>query len=109
MTGDGRSRLAIAVNDAEPTPVHGETIALALAELGRCDEALGWMKRAVAEAERAKDNAGAARLRREMPKYEGGDRAGREKGIRDSGIRNQKRKAGPKGPALLLATGYQLA
>jgi tetratricopeptide (TPR) repeat protein len=62
--------IAIAVNDAEPTPAHGETIALALAELGRCDEALGWMKRAVAEAERAKDNAGAARLRREMPRYE---------------------------------------
>jgi tetratricopeptide (TPR) repeat protein len=70
---DGRRalELAMAVNAAEPTPVHGETIALALAELGRCDEALGWMKRAVAEAERAKDNAGAARLRREMPKYEG--------------------------------------
>lgn len=62
--------IAIAVNDAEPTPAHGETIALALAELRRCDEALGWMKRAVAEAERAKDNAGAARLRREMPRYE---------------------------------------
>ena len=69
---DGRRALeiAIAVNDAEPTPAHGETIALALAELGRCDEALEWMKRAVAEAERAKDDAGAARLRGEMPKYE---------------------------------------
>ncbi len=56
---DGRRalELAVAVNDADPSPVHGETIALALAELGRCDEALGWMKRGVAEAERAKDAA----------------------------------------------------
>ena len=69
---DGRRalELAIAVNNAEPLPVHGETIALALAELGRCDEALGWMKRGVAESERAKNAAEAGRLRREMPKYE---------------------------------------
>jgi hypothetical protein len=51
-------------------PVHGETMALALAELGRCDEALSWMKRAVAEAEQAGDADETARLRRELPKYE---------------------------------------
>ena len=69
---DGRRALdlAVAVNDAEPSPVHGETIALALAELGRCDEARGWMTRGIAEAERAKDAAGAGRLRGELPKYE---------------------------------------
>jgi tetratricopeptide (TPR) repeat protein len=69
---DGRHalELAVAVNTAEPSPVHGETMALALAELGRCDEAVGWMKRGIAEAEQAKDTQQAARLRNEMPKYE---------------------------------------
>jgi Flp pilus assembly protein TadD len=62
--------LATAVYAAEPTPVHGETVALALAELSRCDEALTWMKRAVAEAERANDTTEAARLKSELTKYE---------------------------------------
>jgi tetratricopeptide (TPR) repeat protein len=61
--------LATAVNDAEPSPVHGETIALALAELGRCAEAFAWMTRAVDEADQARNVEEAARLRREMPKY----------------------------------------
>jgi hypothetical protein len=60
------------VHSAEPTPVHGETIALALAELERCAEAFSWMKRAVAEAEQENDAAEAARLRLEMTKYAGG-------------------------------------
>jgi protein O-GlcNAc transferase len=69
---DGRRALdlATAVNDAEPSPVHSETIALALAELERCDEALAWMKRAVEGAAKAEDTGEASRLRREMPKYE---------------------------------------
>jgi tetratricopeptide (TPR) repeat protein len=62
--------LAFAVNDAEPSAPHGETVALALAELGRCAEALDWMKRAVESAEQAKHGTEAARLMREMPKYE---------------------------------------
>ena len=60
--------LANAVHSAEPTPVHGETVALALAELERCDEALSWMKRAVAEAEQENDAAEAGRLRGEVTK-----------------------------------------
>jgi tetratricopeptide (TPR) repeat protein len=69
---DGRRAhdLATRVYETEPTPVHGETIALALAELGRCDEALTWMKRAVAEAELANNAAEAARLRSEIAKYD---------------------------------------
>jgi tetratricopeptide (TPR) repeat protein len=69
---DGRRALdlATAVHNAEPTPVHDETIALALAELGRCDEALSQMKRAIAEAEKENDAAEAGRLKGEMPKYE---------------------------------------
>ncbi len=69
---NGRRALEIAtvVNDAEPSPAHDETVALALAELGRCGEALEWMKRAVASAERAKNPAEATRLGREMRKYQ---------------------------------------
>lgn len=61
--------LAMAVYASSPTPADGETIALALAELGRCGEALEWMRRAVAEAERAGDVAEAARLKSEVPRY----------------------------------------
>jgi len=61
--------LANAVYKAEPTPVHGETIALALAELGRCDEALAWMKQAIGEAEKESDADEAARLKGEIGKY----------------------------------------
>ncbi len=69
---DGRRALEIAmgVNDAEPSATHGETIALALAELGRCDEARGWMTRSMASAEQAKNPVEAARLRGELRKYE---------------------------------------
>jgi tetratricopeptide (TPR) repeat protein len=64
--------LASSVYAAEPTPVHGETVALALAELGRCEEALTWIKRAVAAAEQEGDAGEVMRLKSEMPKYEGG-------------------------------------
>jgi tetratricopeptide (TPR) repeat protein len=69
---DGQRALDLAtrVFEAAPTPVHGETIALALAELERCDEALKWMKRAVAEAEQSDDSSEASRLRGETAKYE---------------------------------------
>jgi tetratricopeptide (TPR) repeat protein len=62
--------LASSVYAAEPTPVHGETVALALAELGRCEEALTWIKRAVAAAEQEGDAGEVMRLKSEMPKYE---------------------------------------
>ena len=62
--------LATTVYAAEPTPVHGETVALALAELSRCEEALTWMTGAVTEAEQRDDTAEATRLRAELPKYD---------------------------------------
>jgi len=68
--GSRAFELATAVYAAEPTPVHGETVALALAELSRCDEAIAWMKRAIAEAEQASDAAEASRLKGELPKYQ---------------------------------------
>jgi tetratricopeptide (TPR) repeat protein len=61
--------LAMEVYAGEPAPVHAETVALALAELGRCADAVQWMRRAVAEAERAGDEAEGARLRGHVPKY----------------------------------------
>jgi Flp pilus assembly protein TadD len=69
---DGRRALDLAteIQKREPAPPHSETIALALAELGRCDEALTSMKGAVVEAEQARDAEEAARLERELPKYE---------------------------------------
>ena len=69
---DGKRALEIAtaVNDVEPTPAHAETIALALAELGRCSEAMEWMRRAVASAERGKNAGEAARLTGELAKYQ---------------------------------------
>jgi tetratricopeptide (TPR) repeat protein len=61
--------LATGVYQREPSPVHGETVAIALAELGRCDEAGEWMRRAIDDADRAKDTAEATRLRGESGKY----------------------------------------
>jgi predicted Zn-dependent protease len=69
---DGKRALDLAtrVYETAPTPAHGETLALALAELERCDEALTWMKRAVAAAGQAGDAEETARLKNEMRKYE---------------------------------------
>ena len=69
---DGRRALdlATAVYASEPAPVHGETVAISLAELGRCDEAAEWMERAVTAAEQAQDAPEVARLRGETPRYE---------------------------------------
>jgi tetratricopeptide (TPR) repeat protein len=61
--------VARAVYGAEPTAVHAETVALALAELGRCAEALEWMRRAIENAEGVKDATQASRLKAEVPKY----------------------------------------
>ncbi len=62
--------LATDAFNADAAPVHAETVALALAELGRCAEAAEWMRRAVASAERSADAAEAARLKGELPRYE---------------------------------------
>jgi tetratricopeptide (TPR) repeat protein len=57
--------LATAVYTADPAAVHAETVALALAELERCAEALEWMRRAIAAA-RGEE---ASRLKQELPRY----------------------------------------
>ena len=62
--------LAMAVQGNQPHPAHAETVALALAELGRCSEAAEWMQRAVSAAEAERDAAEVARLRAELPRFE---------------------------------------
>jgi tetratricopeptide (TPR) repeat protein len=61
--------LATAVYESESSAVHAETVALALAELGRCQEALQWMQRGITAAEQLKNNEEIARLKSELPKY----------------------------------------
>ncbi len=46
-------RLALAVYRASGDVRHAETVALALAEAGRCDEAVGWQRRALEAAREA--------------------------------------------------------
>jgi tetratricopeptide (TPR) repeat protein len=70
---DGRRALeiAIAVHAAAPTPVHGESVALALAESGRCAEAAEWIRKGIDEARRTNEIVDAVRLESELPKYAG--------------------------------------
>ncbi len=62
--------IAMRVYQLDPAPAHAETVALALAALSRCGEAVEWMRRAVSAAGRSGDAAEAARLTGELPKYE---------------------------------------
>jgi tetratricopeptide (TPR) repeat protein len=52
---DGRRALALAqaVWQAQPSAAHARTVALALAELGRCDEAASWRRTAVEQDRRS--------------------------------------------------------
>jgi Flp pilus assembly protein TadD len=68
---DGRRALALATRlyESQPLPVHGETVALALAELGRCEEASAWLQRAVEQAQRDGDASSSTRLSSQAPRY----------------------------------------
>lgn len=61
--------IAMLVYGRSPSPVHGETVALALAEVGRCDEAMEWLKKSIAQSQRDGDVEEAARLNGELPRY----------------------------------------
>jgi tetratricopeptide (TPR) repeat protein len=61
--------IAMSVYTSDNSPVHAETVALALAELRRCSEALAWMRKAVAAAEQSGDAGEAGRLKGELGKY----------------------------------------
>jgi tetratricopeptide (TPR) repeat protein len=68
--GDRALDLATRVHASDPGPVHAETVAMALAELGQCDEARAWMTRAVAAAQAAGDANELLRLKAAVPQYE---------------------------------------
>jgi len=51
--GSRALELALAVWNAQPIPAYAETVALAWAELGRCDEAARWEQTAIEAAQKA--------------------------------------------------------
>ena len=62
--------LAMRVYQEDPAAVHAETVALSLAAMSRCGEALEWIRRAVSTAEQSAEAAETARLKSEVSKYE---------------------------------------
>ena len=70
---DGRRALELAteIHASDPAPVHAETVAMALAELERCDEARAWMTRALTAAQAARDSSEVSRLKAAAPQYDG--------------------------------------
>ena len=69
---DGQRSLRLAMQAYTATKLldHGETVAMALAQLGRCREAADWQRRILGVAERAKEVRLVARLRQELTRYE---------------------------------------
>ena len=63
-------QLAMKAYNAMGVVAHGETVALALAELGRCGEAAEWQTRLVTAAARAKDSTLAAQLKQKLNRYQ---------------------------------------
>lgn len=64
--------LALAVWNARPALPHGETVAMALAQLDRCGEAADWQKKLIEEARRQGMDARAGDLARALAVYEKG-------------------------------------
>ena len=64
--------LALAVWNARPTVPHGETVAMAYAELDRCGEAAEWQRKVVEEARRQGMEARTGDLTRVLAAYEKG-------------------------------------
>lgn len=69
---DGKRALELAhsVWDATAQPTHGALVALALAELGRCDEAADWTRRMLTLASQQHNPDLAAKLKAELDRYE---------------------------------------
>lgn len=70
--GERSLDLATRVFRASPTGYHAETVAMALAETGRCADAAGWQRQALAAAEPQGDSSRTAELRRALELYESG-------------------------------------
>lgn len=64
--------LALTVFDARPSTEHGETVAMALAELGRFDQAIDWQLRVLQELERLGRGAEAGPARQRLAAYRAG-------------------------------------
>lgn len=64
--------LALRVFEARPTVTHAETVALALAEAGRCSQAATWQQRALEAARRLQRPDLAAALAEELARYQAG-------------------------------------
>ena len=72
--GERAVQIATAVFEKERNPVHGETLAMALAAAGRFSDALTLQKRLLLEAEQAKFDAGFInRVRQNLARYEKGE------------------------------------
>ncbi len=71
--GQRSLRLAMQAYNATKLLDHGGTVAMALAQLGRCREAADWQRRILGVAEQAKEVRLTARLRRELTRYERGN------------------------------------
>jgi hypothetical protein len=67
--GERALDLAQRAYEARQAPEHAEVIALALAELGRCEEAAGWERAVAAAARAAGDEALAARAETALSAY----------------------------------------
>ena len=70
--GSRALQLAMKAYNTKGVVAHGETVALALAQLGRCEEAAQWQNRLVTAATRAKDSDLAAQLKQQLNRYENG-------------------------------------
>jgi tetratricopeptide (TPR) repeat protein len=64
--------LAVAIWRAQSTAGHAETVALAQAEMGRCDEAARWQRIALADAEKFGPAALLPPMRARLARYEAG-------------------------------------
>ncbi|MGE0680324.1 MAG: tetratricopeptide repeat protein [Candidatus Binatia bacterium] len=71
---DGKRALELGqlVYTAEPSPQHAETVALALAEVGNCQEASEWQRRLVETAEKTGNDNLIQRLKVDLARYEQG-------------------------------------
>jgi tetratricopeptide (TPR) repeat protein len=69
---DGQRALSLAraAYEATGTSNHGALVALALAELGRCEEAAGWTRRMIAKASAEGQTDFAAKLKADLNMYE---------------------------------------
>ncbi|MCB1035259.1 MAG: tetratricopeptide repeat protein, partial [Acidobacteria bacterium] len=70
--GERALELATAVFNTRRSLSHAETVAMALAELGRCDEAATWQRNVVEEAERSGQTQRLETLRNTLALYEQG-------------------------------------